>query len=78
MKAVFKSATTLGVSLLLMSTFVAQPVLANGPIGEHVNHLQANIKDYSEEVEWMIGKVDTMVSDYESKGAKAVKSDDPN
>ncbi|MFK3865484.1 hypothetical protein [Pseudoalteromonas rhizosphaerae] len=76
MKALFKSATTLGVSLLLVSAFVAQPAFANGPIGEHVNHLQANIKDYSEEVEWMIGKVDTMVSNYESKGAKAVKSDD--
>lgn len=76
MNALFKSATTLGVSLLLVSTFVTQPAFANGPIGEHVNHLQANIKDYSEEVEWMIAKVDTLVSNYETKGAKAVNSDD--
>ena len=74
MNALFKSATTLGVSLLLVSTFVTQPAYANGPIGEHVNHLQANIKDYSEEVEWMVAKVDTLVSNYEAKGAKAVKA----
>ena len=76
MNLLFKPAKTLGVSLLLASAFMAQPVLANGPIGEHVNHLQENIKSYKEEVEWMIGKVDTMVSDYDTKGAKAVKTDD--
>lgn len=76
MNLLFKPAKTLGVSLLLASAFMAQPVLANGPIGEHVNHLQENIKSYNEEVEWMIGKVDTMVSDYDTKGAKAVKTDD--
>ena len=75
MNALFKSATTLGVSLLLVSTFVAQPAYANGPIGEHVNHLQANIKDYSEEVEWLVAKVDSLVTAYESKGVKAVNSD---
>ncbi|MFP3355156.1 hypothetical protein R0K04_27810, partial [Pseudoalteromonas sp. SIMBA_153] len=72
----FKPAKTLGASLLLASAFMAQPVLANGPIGEHVNHLQANLKSYAEEVEWMVGKVDTMVSDYDTKGAKSVKTDD--
>lgn len=76
MNLLSKSIKTVGVSLLLASSFVTQPVLANGPIGEHVNHLQENVKDYSEEVEWMVNKVDTMVSDYESKGAKAVNSDD--
>lgn len=76
MKHLSKSVKTLGASLLLASAFVTQPALANGPIGEHVNHLQANLKDYSEEVEWMVGKVDTMVSNYSKSGAKAVKSDD--
>ena len=76
MKLLFKPAKTLGASLLLASAFMAQPVLANGPIGEHVNHLQANLKSYAEEVEWMVGKVDTMVSDYDTKGAKSVKTDD--
>ena len=76
MKHLSKSVKTLGASLLLASAFVTQPALANGPIGEHVNHLQANLKSYAEEVEWMVGKVDTMVSDYDKKGAKAVKTDD--
>ena len=48
MKHLSKSVKTLGASLLLASAFVTQPALANGPIGEHVNHLQENIKDYSE------------------------------
>ena len=76
MKLALNTVKTLGLSLVLASTFIAQPVLANGPIGEHVNHLKENLKDYSEDVEWMISKVDTMVTDYETKGAKAVKSDD--
>ncbi len=76
MNSLFKSVQTLGVSLLFASAFSFQPAFANGPIGEHVNHLQENLKDYSEEVQWMIGKVDTMVSDYEAKGNKAVNSDD--
>lgn len=76
MNLLFKPAKALGVSLLLASAFITQPILANGPIGEHVNHLQANLKSYAEEVEWMVGKVDTMVSDYDTKGAKAVKTDD--
>ncbi len=76
MKLALNTVKTLGLSLVLASTFIAQPVLANGPIGEHVNHLKENLKDYSEDVEWMIGKVDTMVTDYETKGAKAVNSDD--
>jgi|TARA_B100001063_G_C16771214_1_gene561725 hypothetical protein len=76
MNLLFKPAKSLGASLLLASAFMAQPVLANGPIGEHVNHLQANLKSYAEEVEWMVGKVDTMVSDYDKKGVKAVKTDD--
>ena len=76
MNLFFKPAKTLGASLLIASAFIAQPVFANGPIGEHVNHLQANLKSYNEEVEWMVGKVDTLVSTYENKGAKAVNTDD--
>ena len=76
MNLFFKPAKTLGASFLIASAFIAQPVFANGPIGEHVNHLQANLKSYNEEVEWMVGKVDTLVSTYENKGAKAVNTDD--
>ncbi|MBQ4832396.1 hypothetical protein J8L70_03995 [Pseudoalteromonas sp. MMG010] len=76
MKSLFNPAKTLGVSLFIASAFMAQPVLANGPIGEHVNHLQENLTTYAEDVEWMVNKVDTMVNDYDKKGAKSVKSDD--
>ncbi|WP_041524151.1 hypothetical protein [Gilvimarinus agarilyticus] len=47
---------------------------ANGAIGEHVNHLQDNLGEYTEEVNWVIGKIDTMVDTYEAKGAKAAES----
>ena len=47
---------------------------ANGAIGEHVNHLQDNLGEYTEEVNWIIGKIDTMVDTYEDKGAKAAES----
>jgi hypothetical protein len=76
MNLLFKPAKTIGASLLLASALVAQPVFANGPIGEHVNHLQENLKSYAEEVEWMVGKVDIMVNDYDKKGTKSVKTDD--
>ena len=76
MKLALNTMKTFGLSLVLASAFITQPVLANGPIGEHVNHLKANLKDYSDDVEWMIAKVDALVTEYEKNGAKAVKSDD--
>lgn len=69
-------AKKLSVSLLCAAAFAMQPAMANGPIGEHVNHLKANLDTYSEEVEWMVGKVDALVSTYEADGAEAVNSDD--
>ncbi|QFU06638.1 hypothetical protein FIU82_16735 (plasmid) [Pseudoalteromonas sp. THAF3] len=65
-----------GLGLVLASALATQPAFANGPIGEHVNHLQENLKDYSEEVEWMVGKVDTLVGKYEQQGKKSVNSDE--
>ena len=76
MNVFLKPAKTLGVSLLIASAFITQPVFANGPIGEHVNHLQDNLKNYNQDVEWMVDKVDAMVNDYEKKGAKAVNTND--
>ncbi|WP_462159870.1 hypothetical protein [Pseudoalteromonas sp. GB56] len=76
MNVVLKSVKALSAGLVMTCAFTFQPVLANGPIGEHVNHLQENLKDYSEEVEWMISKVDEMVTEYEKNGSKSIKSDD--
>lgn len=63
------------VVLTLAVLLGAAPVLANGPIGEHVNHLQDNLGEYTEEVNWMIAKVDAMVVTYEAKGTEAAQSD---
>jgi hypothetical protein len=44
---------------------------ANGPVGEHVNELQAHLGEYATEVDWLIGEVTAMVDTYEQRGAKA-------
>ena len=56
------AATGLGLAL------GAGSVLANGPIGDHVNDLQAHLGEYTEEVHWLIDQVDGIVSDYERGG----------
>ncbi len=63
-----------GASLVigLVAAFATQPLLANGPIGGHVNHLQDHIGEYSEEVNRLVGQVDAMVSAYEAGGKGAV------
>lgn len=64
-----------------LATFTLAAVLgagqawANGPIGEHVNHLQDNLGEYTEEVNWIIGQVDAMLATYEAKGGKAAQSE---
>jgi len=54
----------LGFSMVLASG----NTLANGPIGDHVNDLQAHLTEYSEEVEWLIDQVDGIVNDYARGG----------
>ncbi|MCV6614263.1 MAG: hypothetical protein OIF35_04740 [Cellvibrionaceae bacterium] len=60
------------VSALLLAGAAPQ-VLASGSIGEHVNHMSDHLKEYSEEVVWLLGKVDGIVASYEKAGAKAAK-----
>ena len=57
-------------SLILLASFSAFSVLANGDVGEHVNHLSANINKYEEEVNWLSKKVEGIVAVYEKSGAK--------
>lgn len=52
----------------LIATFFATVASANGPIGDHVNDLQAHLGEYSEEVVWMIEQVDEIVANYERGG----------
>lgn len=64
------------VKLVLAVTVLvsAGQVSANGPVGEHVNHLQDNLGSYAEEVDWLIRQVDEMVDAYEADGVDAVKT----
>jgi len=62
--------------LALAALLATAPAMANGPIGEHVNHLQSHLGDYTKDVEWFIGKVDAIVTTYDSKNSKAVKTDE--
>ena len=61
--------------LSLMVMFVTHSAMAGGKVGEHVNHLSDNLDKYSEEVNWLIAKVDGIVSRYDQGGAKAAKAD---
>lgn len=58
----------------ILGMLVSGQAIANGPVGEHVNHLQDNLGEYEREVQWLIDKVDGIVATYEKKGAKAAKS----
>ena len=45
-------------------------VLADGPVGDHVNELHDHLDEYGEEVSWLINQVDGIVTTYENQGAK--------
>ncbi|MCX4186917.1 hypothetical protein [Methylophaga sp. OBS4] len=55
--------------------FTAQATLANGPIGEHVNHLSDNLENYTQEVNWLNSKVDEMLQRYQQGGVKEANPD---
>lgn len=61
-----KSVAVIGLLALLTGT-----ATANGPIGDHVNDLQAHLGEYSEEVVWLIDQIDGIVSNYEQGGLAA-------
>lgn len=59
--------------VFLASLLSAANVQADGKIGEHVNDLKAHIDQYSEEVNWLVEKVEAMVGTYASDGAEAAE-----
>lgn len=61
--------TALGLTTLLATAGVR----ADGPVGEHVNDLQAHLDEYTEEVVWLLGQVDGIVGAYEKGGLQAAK-----
>lgn len=60
----------LGAAALLAATQAS----ASGAVGDHVNDLQAHLKHYTEEVQWLIGKVDGIVDTYEARGREAAEA----
>lgn len=64
----------LGLIFGLFALVAAGQVSANGAIGDHVNDLKGHLGQYSEEVNWLIGKYDGVVDTYEAKGQKAVET----
>ncbi|MBV1910808.1 MAG: hypothetical protein KUG78_16030 [Kangiellaceae bacterium] len=60
--------------LSLFTVFSSSFVSAGGEVGEHVNHLSDNLEKYTGEVNWIIKKVDGIVTRYEKDGAKAAHS----
>ncbi len=61
--------------LIAAALFTAPMTYANGPVGEHVNHLSDNLETYSQEVNWLSTKVEEMISRYQDGGVEAAKPD---
>lgn len=59
----------------ILAALSANPTVAGGLVGEHVNHLSDNLEKYTEEVNWLIEKVDGIVTRYDNGGAKAARTD---
>ncbi|MFD1216184.1 hypothetical protein [Microbulbifer celer] len=60
----------------MFALLAAGQVSANGAIGDHVNDLKGHLAQYSEEVNWLLGKYDGVVGTYEKQGQKAVDTQD--
>jgi len=58
-------------ALALAALLGAGNAAANGPIGDHVNDLQAHLLEYGDEVGWLIERIDGIVDAYESGGLAA-------
>lgn len=52
---------------------VSGPARASGEIGDHVKDLKVHVNEYSEELHWLLGKVENIVATYETKGAVAAE-----
>lgn len=61
-----KLASMIGAAIL----FSAQAAFANGPVGEHVNHLSDNLENYTQEVTWLNTKVEEMIDRYQQGGVE--------
>lgn len=74
-KLIVQRHRSVGLVVALCTLLMAGQATANGAIGDHVNDLQGHMGQYSEEVNWLIGKFGGVVDTYEAKGQKAAHSD---
>lgn len=58
-------------SSILIALFSLPQALASGAVGDHVNEMSAHLDEYSEELVWLIGKIDGIVDAYEAGGKAA-------
>lgn len=75
MKKAIKKPSNVLATFGLIAALNTGNVYAGGAVGDHVNDLKSHLNEYSEEVKWLIGKIDGIVDTYESNGSKAAKSD---
>lgn len=68
MKLEILKPTSLVATFGLAALLAAGAVFANGPIGDHVNNLQAHLDEYAEEVVWLNEQIEDIVSSYERGG----------
>ncbi len=68
-------AHTIYISLVFAALLMVGRAQATGTVGDHVNDLQGNLENYTEEVNWIIDKVDGIVNTYEAKGREAAGAD---
>lgn len=59
----------------VVGVLAGSPVWASGSVGDHVNHLSDNLEKYATEVNWLIGKIDGIVDNYEQGGADLAKAE---
>ncbi len=74
MQKVFSQVKSVIGTFSLIAILSSGMVSAGGEVGDHVNHLSDNLNKYSEEVSWLIKKVDGIVTRYELDGIKAANA----
>lgn len=60
-------------TLVLYCLISVNPAYADGPVGEHVNDLQAHLDEYAREIVWLLNQVEGIIERYETAGIESAK-----
>lgn len=64
------------IGLISVAALFSAPVsFANGPVGEHVNHLSDNLDTYTQEVKWLNTEVEAMLARYQEGGVEEANTE---